>query len=154
MAGLASNTPLFQRMDRWAGGAACLLCECLRILGGLLPKSGSSGRKGLLFVKLAEQGSTVLAGAAIRDAVHKFGRENVYFLVFDENRFILDAHDLIPRENVLTVNTGSLKTMVLSSLRQLVEIRRLQLHPRWQDLGLERGSARQPGFRRSVAPKA
>ena len=127
MAGLASNTPLFQRMDRWVGGAACLFCECLRFLGGLLPTSGSSGRKGLLFVKLAEQGSTVLAGAAIGDAVQKFGRENVYFLVFDENRFILDAHDLIPRENVLTIDTSSLKTIVLSSLRRLVQIRRLRI---------------------------
>lgn len=127
MAGLASNTPLFQRMDRWVGGAACLFCEGLRFFSGLFPKPGSSGRKGLLFVKLAEQGSTVLAGAAIRDAVEKFGRENVYFLVFDENRFILDAHDLIPRENVLTIDTGSLKNIVLSSLQRLFEIRRLKL---------------------------
>jgi ADP-heptose:LPS heptosyltransferase len=127
MAGLASNTPLFQRMDRWVGGAACLACEGLGILRGLFPNSASTGRKGLLFVKLAEQGSTVLAGAAIRDAVGKFGRENVYFLVFDENRFILDAHDLIPRENVLTIDTGSLKTIVLSALRRLGEIRRLKL---------------------------
>lgn len=127
MAGLASNTPLFQRMDRWAGGAACLFCECLRHLGGLLPKSGSSGRKGLLFVKLAEQGSTVLAGAAIRDAVAKFGRDNVYFLVFDENRFILDAHDLIPVENVLTIDTGNLHKIALSALSRLMQIRRLKL---------------------------
>jgi len=127
MAGLASNTPLFQRMDRWVGGAACLLCESIRCLGKLFPKSGPTGRKGLLFVKLAEQGSTVLAGAAIRDAVQKFGCENVYFLVFDENRFILDAHDLIPHQNVLTINTGSLQKIVFSSLRRLLEIRRLNL---------------------------
>ena len=127
MAGLASNTPLFQRMDRWVGGAACLFCEGFRFFDGLLPKSGASGRKGLLFVKLAEQGSTVLSGTAIRDAVQKFGRANVYFLVFDENRFILDAHDLIPPENVLTIDTGCLIKMVWSSLRRLFEIRRLRL---------------------------
>ena len=127
MAGLGSNTPLFQRMDRWVGGAACLFCEGLGIFRKLVPNPGSLGRKGLLFVKLAEQGSTVLAGAAIRDAVQKFGRQNVYFLVFDENRFILDAHDLIPRENVLTIDTGGLKNIVLSALQRLLEIRRLRL---------------------------
>jgi hypothetical protein len=37
-------------------------------------------RKGLVFIKLAKQGSTVLAGAALRDAIGKFGRENVYFV--------------------------------------------------------------------------
>ena len=127
MAGLASNTPLFQLMDRWVGGAACQFCECLRILGGLFPKGQSAGRKGLLFIKLAEQGSTVLAGAAIRDAVEKFGRENVWFLVFDENRFILDAHDLIPQENVLTIDTSSLGKIVTTALQRLLEIRRLRL---------------------------
>lgn len=127
MAGLASNTPLFQRMDRWVGGAACLVCEILAFLGRLLPISGGGNREGLLFVKLAEQGSTVLAGPAIRDAVERFGRENVYFLVFDENRFILDAHDLIPLKNVLTVDTGSLGKIVFSSLQRLFQIRRLRL---------------------------
>ncbi|MFA7343998.1 MAG: glycosyltransferase family 9 protein [Terrimicrobiaceae bacterium] len=128
MADLASNTPLFQRMDRWVGGAACLFCEVLGLVRRLVPPpAASSGRKGLLFVKLAEQGSTVLAGAAIRDATQKFGRENVWFLVFDENRFILDAHDLIPRENVLTIDTGSLDKIVRSALRRLREIRRLKL---------------------------
>lgn len=127
MGGLASNTPLFLRMDRWIGGAACLVCALLKKLGGVLPRGSGAGRKGLLFVKLAEQGSTVLAGAAIRDAVEKFGRENVYFVVFDENRFILDAHDLIPRDNVLVIDTGGLGQLVWSALRQLVAIRSLRL---------------------------
>lgn len=127
MAGLASNTPLFQKMDKWIGGAACLVCNLIASLAGIFPKPGSHGRKGLLFVKLAEQGSTVLAGAAIRDAVQKFGRENVYFVVFDENRFILDAHDLIPRDHVLTIDTGSLPKIILSSVQRLLEIRRLRL---------------------------
>lgn len=127
MAGLASNTPLFQRMDRWVGGAACLFCEAISAVTRPFAKANPAGRKGLLFVKLAEQGSTVLAGAAIRDAVDRFGRENVYFLVFDENRFILDAHDLIPLENVLTIDTSSLRTIVLSALRRLAQIRKLRL---------------------------
>jgi ADP-heptose:LPS heptosyltransferase len=127
MAGLASNTPLFQQMDRWVGGAACLFCEALGVFRRPVPNPDAAGRKGLLFVKLAEQGSTVLAGAAIRDAVQKFGRDNVYFLVFDENRFILDAHELIPRENVLTIDTSSMKNIVLSAVKRLIEIRRLRL---------------------------
>lgn len=125
MAGLASNTPLFQRLDKWAGVAACAACTLVRRLG--ISSRPSPDRKGLLFVKLAEQGSTVLAGAAIRDAVEKFGAPNVYFLVFDENRFILDAHDLIPQENVLTIRTGSLVEIAASALERLAQIRRLRL---------------------------
>jgi ADP-heptose:LPS heptosyltransferase len=125
MAGLASNTPLFQRLDKWAGVAACAACSLARNLG--FSSSAAGDRKGLLFVKLAEQGSTVLAGAAIRDAVEKFGRENVWFLVFDENRFILDAHDLIPHENVLTIRTGSLVEILVTAVQRLFEIRRMRL---------------------------
>jgi len=121
MAGLASNTPLFQRLDKWAGVAACAACSIIRKLG--FSSKASGGRRGLLFVKLAEQGSTVLAGGAIRDAVKKFGAENVYFLVFDENRFILDAHGLIPHGNVLTVRTGSLFEILKTSVERLLEIR-------------------------------
>ena len=125
MADLASNTPLFQRLDKWAGVAACAACTLARALG--ISSRPSPDRKGLLFVKLAEQGSTVLAGAAIRDAVEKFGAKNVFFLVFDENRFILDAHNLIPHENVLTIRTGSLLEIATSALGRLAEIRRLRL---------------------------
>jgi len=125
MAGLASNTPLFQRLDKWAGVVACAACTLARKLG-VSPRP-SPDRKGLLFVKLAEQGSTVLAGAAIRDAVDKFGAKNVFFLVFDENRFILDAHDLIPHENVLTIRTGSLLEIATSALGRLAQIRRMRL---------------------------
>ncbi len=51
-------------------------------------------------------GSTVLAYTAIRRAVEMVGRENVYFVVFAENRFILDLLDLIPPENVFAINAG------------------------------------------------
>lgn len=125
MAGLASNTPLFQRLDKWAGVAACAVCSFGRKLGFSSRDAGD--RKGLLFVKLAEQGSTVLAGAAIRDAVEKFGSENVYFLVFDENRFILDAHELIPHGNVLTIRTGSLWEILVTALQRLRQIRGMRL---------------------------
>src|ERR1700692_2260092 len=57
----------------------------------------------ILFVKFAEQGATVLAYHAISRAVEMVGRENVYFLVFQENRFILDVMHLIPEQNVVTV---------------------------------------------------
>jgi len=81
----------------------------------------------MLFLKLAEQGSTVLAHEAIRTAVAHVGRENVYFLVFEENRFIVDLLGLIPAGNVLTVRTQSAWSMAASCCRQLIEIRRKRL---------------------------
>jgi len=33
------------------------------------------------------------------------GRENVYFVVFEDNRFILDVMETIPEQNVITIST-------------------------------------------------
>jgi ADP-heptose:LPS heptosyltransferase len=83
--------------------------------------------RNLLFVKLAEQGSTVLAYGAILRAIHKIGRENVYFLVFQENRFIVDALDVIPEQNVIAIETKSVLALIASSLAAVLQMRRLRL---------------------------
>jgi hypothetical protein len=77
-----------------------LLLTLLRAFFGFWRPLVTESPRNVLFVKLAEQGSTVLAYPAIRAAERRVGRENVYFLVFDENRFILDAMGVIPAENI------------------------------------------------------
>jgi ADP-heptose:LPS heptosyltransferase len=81
----------------------------------------------ILLVKLAEQGSTVLAVPAIRRAIEMVGRAHVYFLVFQENRAILDAMDLIPDQNVFAVPTGSLLTCLRGAIATLRAIWRTKI---------------------------
>ncbi len=97
-----------------------------RLLGFVAPRQGSIERIG--FVKLAEQGSTVLAYPAIRRAVKMVGAANVYFVVFQDNRFILDVMDVIPRENVITISTRSFFAFALGTARALLQLRRLELN--------------------------
>jgi hypothetical protein len=59
----------------------------------------------ILFIKFAEHGSTVLAYPAICRATEMVGRQNVYFVVFEDNRFILDVMEIIPEQNVITIST-------------------------------------------------
>jgi ADP-heptose:LPS heptosyltransferase len=82
----------------------------------------------ILFIKFAEQGSTVLAYPAIQRAVKMVGRENVYFVVFEENRFVLDVMEILPEENVITVATSSLLAFFLSILRAII---------RWRAIGID-----------------
>ncbi|HEY5792427.1 MAG TPA: glycosyltransferase family 9 protein [Chthoniobacterales bacterium] len=126
MSNLSTNRKVLGFIDAWGGGAAC---AALTLLRRCWPFGGpdEAGRKGLLFLKLAEQGSTVLASQAIRDAAERHGAENLYFLVFEENRFILDALEIIPPENVLAIRTKGAASMALSGLGQLFRIRRLRL---------------------------
>ena len=118
-------TTKLQTIDRWLGVPVCFLFTCVRRLSGRpAPPAGTPPGR-ILFIKLAEQGSTVLAQAAIRRAVEMVGRENVFFVVFAENRFILDVLDLIPVANVFTINAGSIGSLVVSTWHTLGRIRRM-----------------------------
>ena len=103
----------------------CLLLTAARRIGGLFGGARPGGPvASILFLKLAEQGSTVLAHEAVRQAVARVGRENVHFLVFEENRFIVDVIGLVPAGNVHTVRTASAWSAATSAARVLLELRR------------------------------
>jgi ADP-heptose:LPS heptosyltransferase len=121
---LATNT--LQIIDRWLGVPGCAVLSMLR---KLLPESAVAPLKvrNLLFVKFAEQGSTVLAYAAIRRAVEMVGRENVYFIVFEENRFIVDLLGMIPHENVITISQRGISEMLRGAWSALQKLRGLKL---------------------------
>ena len=132
MARLSTKTKLLLKIDALLFPSICALFTCWRHLKDLFKKlfhkpDPATPPKTILFLKLAEQGSTVLANEAIRDAVARVGRENVFFLMFEENRFILDVMNLIPPENVLTIPTKSAWTMATGCLSRLLEIRRRKI---------------------------
>jgi len=122
---LSTNARLLNQIDRYAGAFACFLLTTLRRLNRREEEYRKPNK--IILLKLAEQGSTVLAYDAIQEAVKLVGPENVYFLLFEENRFILDLLDLIPVQNVLTIRTKSAATMVLSCIQRLWQIRRIPI---------------------------
>jgi hypothetical protein len=96
-------------VDRWVGVPLCwaltVVRYVLRALGREPSPAGPPRR--ICFIKLIEQGSTVLAAGTLRRAVERVGAENVFFLVFSDNRPILDALEIVPPENVIAVRAGS-----------------------------------------------
>lgn len=117
-----------RRADRWLGVPACAALTLYRRLADRLrPPPLDRPVRRILFVKLAEQGATVLAYGALRRAVEMVGRENVYFLVFQENRFILDVMEIIPPENVIAMRTDSMRRAVTEALRAIRRLRQLRL---------------------------
>ncbi|MEO6848742.1 MAG: glycosyltransferase family 9 protein [Chthoniobacterales bacterium] len=122
------KTALFRVVDAWFGRLACAVCTIWRsVTESIFGRKSDAARTGVLFIKLAEQGSTVLAATAIADAVHQYGAANIYFLVFEENRFVLDSMELIPWENVLVIKTGSMTQILTTALQQLLRIRKMGL---------------------------
>src|SRR5262249_8468114 len=114
---------LLQRADRWIGIPLCAVLTFVKLLVEPRVRAHSSRLHRILFIKLAEQGSTVLAYPAIQRAVKMVGRENVYFVVFEENRFVLDLMEIVPEENVIPVATSSLLALFLSILRAITRCR-------------------------------
>src|SRR5213592_617936 len=122
---LPARISTLQRTDRWVGAP---LCAILTLFRRIFESGGPSGRRQvqrILFVKFAEQGSTVLAYPAIRRAIEMVGRENVYFVVFEDNRFILDAMEIIPDGNVITIATQSPFALSRGALQAILRARRI-----------------------------
>ena len=118
---------MIRRLDSWLGKPACFALTVARRLGMLLrPIRADAGpvRK-VLLIKMIEQGATVLAYRAIERAVQLVGRQNVYFWVFDDNRFILDLLDLLPPENVLVMRTTSVPILLWDLLKGAWRARQL-----------------------------
>ena len=122
---LSAGISTLQRIDRWIGVP---LCAFLTLVRRIFESAGSPGPRRIqrvLFVKFAEQGSTVLAYPAICRAIEMVGRENVYFVVFEDNRFILDAMEIIPDGNVITIATQSFFGLGTSALRAALRVRKI-----------------------------
>lgn len=118
------NVARMRLIDVWLGTPVCWLLTLWRKLAARRPVPAAAPKK-ILFLKLAEMGSTVLAQAAVRAAVDRVGRGNVYFILFSENRPILDLLDLIPRENVIEIRAKGLVGAVAGAVKALWTLRQL-----------------------------
>jgi ADP-heptose:LPS heptosyltransferase len=125
--GIAMNVTAMRRIDRWLGMPVCFFLTCWRCCFGRKMPQGSDKPQRILFIKLAEQGSTVLAQEAIQAAVARVGRGNVYFLLFAENRPILDLLDLIPQENIIAIHARGLVRTLVSAVKAFWRLRRARV---------------------------
>jgi len=118
------NIDAMRKIDAWAGVPACFLLTVIHTLVGRFHAVKPGQIRKILFVKPAEQGATVLAYPAIIKAIEKVGRENIYFIVFENNRHILDVMDIIPSGNIITVPTQGLFNALIGFLRAILRIRK------------------------------
>jgi ADP-heptose:LPS heptosyltransferase len=113
-----------RKVDVWIGKPLCWLLTRWRKFTEMDKALNDKPRK-ILLIKMTEQGATVLAWRAMERAIQMVGRENVYFWVFEENRPILDMMGMIPPENVIAINSGSLGSAGRDVIASLLKIRLL-----------------------------
>ncbi|HLN82297.1 MAG TPA: glycosyltransferase family 9 protein, partial [Candidatus Binatia bacterium] len=109
-------------LDHWIGIPICFVLTAVRRFNDVSKRKPLPAVRAIVFVKFVEQGSTVLACSAIRRAIDLVGRNNVYFLVFQENRFILDVMELLPAENVIAIRHENVITAAGDLVRAMASL--------------------------------
>jgi ADP-heptose:LPS heptosyltransferase len=119
------NVTAMRRIDRLAGVPCCaLLTLARRVRGAAARRTPAAQPRRIAVIKLAEQGATVLAHQALARAREMVGPENLFFVVFAQNRFILDLLGIVPPGNVLEIRTTSPLRAALDVLRVVRRMRR------------------------------
>jgi len=116
------NASTIRFVDRWLGIPACALLTLWRRLFDWRRPAGPIRR--VLVLKLVEQGATVVAYPALRAVVERVGRDNIFFMVLEENRPILDMLDIVPPENVISVPKGGVIGTFAGLLSGILRARR------------------------------
>lgn len=118
------NVSSMRRIDRWVGVPACAALTVVRRFDDWILRRRPDKPRRIAVVKLAEQGATVLAYSALARAREMVGAENLFFVVFAQNRFILDLLEVVPPHNVLSIRAANPVSLALDTLRVLARMRR------------------------------
>lgn len=91
------------------------------------PVTPTHAPQNILIILLSEMGSLVLAHPMFKQIKERYPHAKLYLLIFDKNREIFDLMELIPRENVLTLNDDHFTTFIADSLRTIQYMRQLKI---------------------------
>jgi ADP-heptose:LPS heptosyltransferase len=116
----------FQRaVDRYAGVPICALLSLVNRVVSNEPDG--TPPKNIMVILLSEMGSLVLAHPMFMRLKQQYPEAQIHVLMFAKNREVLDLLDVVPRENVLTLDDGSLKGLVGDSIKAIRLMRRLRI---------------------------
>lgn len=128
-------------MDRWVGLPLCAYLTVVERVWRVFARAPSEPPEKILFVKLIEMGSTVLACPAFREAQRMVGDDRIYILVFASNRGIIDALPFFRPENVIAIDDSGWCRFFVSLLRALWWCHRQRIDTAIDLEGLTRSSA-------------
>lgn len=124
------NIDLIRAIDKWIGIPACFF---LTIAHNIFYRSKFSRAneseqprrpKRILFIELSEMGSAILAYPAMKYMLNRYPDSELYFLIFEQNRFSVDILNIIPRDHVFTIRMDSPFDFFFSTLKALSSVRR------------------------------
>jgi len=108
-------------IDHWVGVPLCAIASPLvALIDGIknIFSRGPQAPKKLLFIELSEMGSAILVDPAMRNAQAR-GAE-LFFLIFKSNRASLTLLNTVKPENIFTIDSSSLGSLIKDTLRFLI----------------------------------
>ncbi len=111
-------------IDHWIGIPLCAIASPVVALIDTIKNVFSRGPqtpKKLLFIELSEMGSAILVDPAMRNAQAR-GAE-LFFLIFKSNRASLTLLNTVKPENIFTIDSSSLGSIIKDTLRFLIVAR-------------------------------
>ena len=117
-------------MDYWIGIPICffltILYKLQRLVGLKNPRYNERP-KNVLFIELAEMGSTFLACPAMKKIKRIYPDSNIHFLLFDHIKESMDIIKIVPKENVLTINSKNTFTLAKSTIKFIWKCRKKKI---------------------------
>jgi len=123
------NPDLMRAIDYWVGiplvFLVTLVSRVQRFIG--LATSPAGRPRNILFIQLAEMGTMVVAYPALRKARELHPDATLHFLCFTQIRSSVEMLDIIPPENIITVDSHSGLALAGDTLRFLWRARRRRI---------------------------
>ncbi|MEW5800895.1 MAG: glycosyltransferase family 9 protein [bacterium] len=121
------NVNTQRRVDRILGVFICHILSCCyrkKEKPGFKAIGTKAGR--ILIILLSEMGSLVLAHPMFQRIKEKFPDAAIHVLLFEKNREILELLEVVPRENILTIDDASMVKFIQDSLSVMRKMRRMK----------------------------
>lgn len=116
----------FQRaVDRYAGVPICALLSLVNRV--LRNDPDGTPPQNILVILLSEMGSLVLAHPMFMRLKQQYPEADIHVLMFAKNREVLDLLGVVPSGNILTLDDGSLKGLVMDSLKAIRAMRKFKI---------------------------
>ncbi len=112
-------------IDRYVGSA---ICSVLSVYHRLFKKNANVAEtKNILVILLSEMGALVLAHPMFQQLRKKYTGAELYVMLFEKNREVVELLELVRPENIITIRDTSLSTLTRDTLSGLGRLRRIKI---------------------------
>jgi ADP-heptose:LPS heptosyltransferase len=114
------NIDIMRWIDHNIGRMLCFFIRIFDILFGRLFIRQSRKPKNVLLIELSEMGSTIIAYSMISKLKNNY--DNIYFMIFKNNKESLTLLELIPEQNIITIRDNNLLLFTIDTIRSIIQM--------------------------------